>query len=173
MADPRTSDATREALKTLGSDLDPVRLLRDIRARQEQLVAIADQGTSEPVTAADRRVDGPTIAQFLAGLRTAWQSGEVRPTARPKPVRKRERRRPDPLLKVTDDLQSWFVADPSQSGRELLEKLQAAHPGAYPDELLRTVQRRLKSWRHETASHLVIGSILLQAPGSSASLPPR
>jgi hypothetical protein len=113
------------------------------------------------------------MTQFPMGLRTAWQSGEVRPTARPKPTVKRERRRPDPLLKVTDDLHAWFIEDPSQCGRELLENLQAAHPGEYPNDLLRTVQRRLKVWRHETASRLVIGSMMLEAAGSSASLPPQ
>jgi hypothetical protein len=173
MADLRTPEATREALKKLSTDLDPVRLLRDIRALQEQLVAIADQDTSEPIRAADGKVDAPTMTQFLTGLRTAWESGEVRPTARPKPTLKRERRRPDPLLKVTDDLHAWFIEDPSQCGRELLEKLQAAHPGEYPNDLLRTVQRRLKVWRHETASRLVIGSMMLEAAGSSASLPPQ
>jgi hypothetical protein len=45
-----------------------------------------------------------------------------------------------------------------QTGAELLTKLQAEHPGAYPDKLLRTLQRRLKSWRSEQASALLFGS---------------
>jgi len=60
----------------------------------------------------------PTVPldTFVVGLRTAWQDGEVRPTSQAKPKAKRGRRRPDPLIAVTDDLHSWFDADPSLSG---------------------------------------------------------
>ena len=34
---------------------------------------------------------------------------------------------------------------------------QAAHPGEYPDGLLRTVQRRVKVWRKEKATAMVFG----------------
>ena len=44
---------------------------------------------------------------------------------------------------LTADLRAWFDADMARTGRELLSKLQFAHPEAYPDGLLRTVQRRL------------------------------
>jgi hypothetical protein len=39
----------------------------------------------------------------------------------------------------------------------LLERLQAEHPGEYPDGLVRTVQRRLKNWRSALAHALVFG----------------
>jgi hypothetical protein len=81
----------------------------------------------------------------------------VRPTARPKVGPKRERRRPDPFATVTLDLRSWFEAEPSQTGRELLERLQAEHPGLYPEARLRTLQRRLKIWRFKIAHTMVFG----------------
>ena len=81
----------------------------------------------------------------------------MRPTARPKVARKRDRRRPDPFAAVTLDLRSWFEAEPAQTGRELLERLQAAHPGVYPEARLRTLQRRLKIWRAEIAHTMVFG----------------
>lgn len=59
---------------------------------------------------------------------------------------------------VTKDLKAWFEEDPSQTGRELLSKLQAEHPDVYPDALLRTVQRRLKVWRGDMARALVFGA---------------
>lgn len=73
---------------------------------------------------------------------------------------KRGRRRPDPLVTVTDDLRSWFEADPGQTGSELLLRLQTADPDRYPDVLLRMVQRRLKIWRSEIASQLVFACVL-------------
>ncbi|HEV8036506.1 hypothetical protein [Yoonia sp.] len=45
-----------------------------------------------------------------------------------------------------------------QTGRELLVRLQAAHPNDYPDALIRTVQRRLKIWRADMARTLVFGT---------------
>ena len=47
----------------------------------------------------------------------------------------------------------------SSTGRQLLERLQAAHPGGYPDDILRTVQRRVKVWRREKATAMVFGEL--------------
>ena len=69
------------------------------------------------------------------------------------------RRCPDPLAAVGSELRGWFEAEPWRTGRELLERLQAAYPGAYPDALLRTVQRRLKGWRREMAQKMVFGAV--------------
>lgn len=149
--DPRTDDETRERLGELHAGLDPVRLLRDIRATQQLLTALADR--TDAAEAGDQAV--PPLDAFLAGLRTAWKSGEVRPTASDRPKATRGRRRPDPLVAVTAQLRQWFEAEPWRSGKELLEKLQVEQPGEYPDGLLRTVQRRLKIWRSEQACTLV------------------
>ena len=151
LADPRTSEETRRNLREAFADLDPVRLLRDIRTAQEKLVRLADgavvMNPSEP--------SPPTLDAFMTSLRTLWHEGEARPTATAKAPQKRWRRRPDPLATVTEQLKAWFEEEPWRTGRELLEKLQAEQPGDYPDGLLRTVQRRLKVWRSEQARALV------------------
>ena len=152
VADPRTPQAVKEALDAEHAALDPVRLLRDIRAAQQALIEIADKA---PVT----RTDAPPLEAFLDGLRAAWQSSEdVRPTARSKPSKPRYRTVPDPLEAVTNILKGWFEADPGVTGRQLLDRLQVTHPGQYPDSLVRTVQRRLKAWRRERAKSLVLGA---------------
>ena len=51
------------------------------------------------------------------------------------------------------------------TSRELLERLQAEHPGAYPDGRLRTLQRRLKEWRREAAHRMVFGATTADSPG--------
>lgn len=165
IGDPRTSPEVRERAEALRADLDPVRLLAEMRVAQQVLVALADRTVT---TASATPAAPPAIAAFLAGLRTAWQAGEVRPTAQAKPKQKRGRRRPDPLIAVTDELRAWFEADPSRTGGELLMRLQATYPGRYPDGLIRTVQRRLKVWRGEIASALVFGAS--QRPASAALL---
>ena len=106
------------------------------------------------------------MQQFLSGLRTAWQAGEVRPTNQPKEKPKRGRRRPDPFAAVTGQLREWFADEPWRTSREFFDRLQAAHPGVYPDGQLRTLQRRLKLWRHERAHAMVFGT---GTPGETAS----
>ena len=145
--------------------LDPVRLLSDIRAVQHRLVEIAD--APEMMVALEQ----PPLDQFLAGLRTAWQEGEARPTARPKPKAKRVRRRPDPFAAVTEQLHSWFEAEPWLTSRELFKRLQAEQPGTHRDGQLRTLQRRLKGWRREVAHRMVFGATTVaeMAKGDAAT----
>jgi len=152
-AHPAVSQAAKGKLAAQFLQLDPGVLLHDIRQAQARLTALADatpfsESDSDPKT---------EVADFLNGLRHAWKEGEVRPTSRKKPSAPRGRRRPDPLAGATDDLKAWFDEDQSQTGHELLRKLQAAHPDAYPDALLRTVQRRVKIWRGDMARALVFG----------------
>ena len=144
----------------------PVRLLSEIRELQKRLVEIADRptpGEALPPTA-------PTLAQFLSGLRTAWQEGEVRPTSRPKEKAKRGRRRPDPFEAVKIQLREWFEAEPWRTSRELFERLQREQPGIYPSGQIQTLQRRLTGWRSEIAHKMVFGTAMADAnPGSHAA----
>jgi hypothetical protein len=162
IADARTSQSARHQLYAQSVRLDPVRLLQQIRSAQQNLVEIADR----PIVGEGAPLTEPTLEQFLTGLRTAWQSGEVRPTNQPKPKAKRLRRRPDPLIAVTAQLREWFEAEPWRTARELLERLQVEQPGLYPTGLLRTVQRRLKIWRHEAAFAMVFGAAPARETGA-------
>jgi hypothetical protein len=165
LADPRTTEQMRCRVNELRATLDPVRLLQQIRAAQQQLVDIADQ----PALGETAKPNSPTLEEFLSGLRTAWKEGEVRPTSLAKPTPKRLRRRPDPFAAVTTELRGWFEAEPWHTSRELLERLQAECPGVYPDGQLRTLQRRLKEWRREAAHRMVFGTMTADpgvAPGN-------
>ena len=157
LADPRTSQGVRDAVSAQFDSLDPILLLRDMRRAQQRLVDLADKVGTVPE-------DVPSIEEFLAGLRTAWKDGEVRPTAKPVTKPKRGRRRPDPLADVTDRLRDWFEAEPWRTSRQLLERLQGECPGPYPDKLLRTLQRRVKVWRHEKVHDLVWRDNLGESP---------
>ena len=153
VADARTADDLRRSLAAAHAQLDPVALLRDIRALQGELVILADRpapDNSAPPTA-------PSLDQFLSGLRTAWQDGEVRPTARAKPAAKRGRRRPDPFAAVTEMLRTWFEAEPWRTSHDLLDRLMTERPDAFKAGQIRTLQRRIKTWRSEAAHKLVFG----------------
>ena len=153
MAHPAVSQAVKAELLEQFARLDPVVLLHDIRQSQARLATLTDTGSFNDESAT-RQAD---VEDFLSGLRHAWKEGEVRPTSRRKPPVPRGRRRPDPLARVTDELKAWFLEDQSQTGHDLLSKLQAAYPNTYSSGLLRTVQRRLKVWRGDMARELVFG----------------
>ena len=143
LADPRTSEEVRGKVEAVFATLDPVRLLQQMRTAQHELADLADRPTPGEAAAMTAPAEA-TLEQFLFGLRTAWREGEVRPTSRPKEKAKRGRRRPDPFAAVTAQMHDWFQAEPWRTSRELLERLQAERPGAYPDGQLRTLQRRLR-----------------------------
>jgi hypothetical protein len=162
LADPRVTAEIRRRAGEVYATLDPVLLLHEIRSSQRRLAELADKIAAAESVAPD----AAAIDQFVAGLRTAWREGEVRPTSQPKSKAKRGRRRPDPLVAVTTELRNWFEAEPWRTARQLLEKLQENQPGVYPEKLLRTLQRRVKVWRRERANDLVFGT----GPNTAASL---
>ena len=104
LADPRSNEEVRRRVHELRATLDPVRLLQQIRAAQQQLVDIADR----PALGEPAKPTSPTLEEFLSSLRTAWKNGEVRPTIIAKAKPKRSRRRPDPFAAVTTELREWF-----------------------------------------------------------------
>jgi hypothetical protein len=163
LADPRTPEESRRQLTALSLTLDPILLLRDIRLAQERLVAIADTPGGQ-VVANDAALP---LEAFLEDLRISWRGGEIRPTARAKPAAKRERRRPDPLLAVTAELEEWYQAEPWRTSREFLERVQAKYPGRYADGLIRTVQRRIKIWRSARARELMFGPFADAEPSNA------
>lgn len=154
MADARNSEEVRRQVTTIHAILDPVQLLQTIRAGQQELVEIADRPTSDEAVPPS----ASTMEQFLSGLRTGWQDGEVRPTSKPKQKSRRGRRRPDLFVTVTAPMREWFEAEPWRTSRELFERLQNEQPGVYPDGQLPTLQRRLKEWRREMAHKMVFGA---------------
>jgi hypothetical protein len=66
--EPRTSEQTRQQLQETAAKLDPVRLLRDIRAAQQKLVVLAD--TVAPAATAEGAQ--PSLDAFLSSLKTLF-----------------------------------------------------------------------------------------------------
>jgi hypothetical protein len=76
----RMPEEVRARVTAWAAELDPVRLLAEIRAAQARLVEIADRRAGDGIGDAP---SAPTLEAFRADLRTAWREGEVRPTAKP------------------------------------------------------------------------------------------
>jgi hypothetical protein len=68
----------------------------------------------------------------------------------------RTRRRPDPLEANWAEMLHCLEADPDQTSQELLAAFKFRYPDRYHAGHLRTVQRRLKIWRHEAVQRLIV-----------------
>jgi hypothetical protein len=154
LASAAITDQMKQRLRAVAEQLDPLRLLEEIRAVQQHLAALAAGQSSHLAPRHAGPLDG-----FLKGLATAWQQGEVRAThfTAPRPARD-WRTRQDPFETVWPDVRAWLEAEPDRVGKELFARLQAAHPGVFPDGQLRTLQRRVKEWRQAAARRLVFAS---------------
>lgn len=138
-----------ERLSALANSLDPLRLLDEIRTEQYCLAALAVGASSHVVPHAE-------LDAFLGSLATAWRQGEVRPTHREGPKSKRHwRTRKDPFETVWPCIREWLGAAPDLTAIEILGRLQAEHPGEFPDCQLRTLQRRVRKWRSARARELI------------------
>ncbi|HEY9106782.1 MAG TPA: transposase, partial [Roseateles sp.] len=162
LASPSVSDEDKAKLRKQFSELDPVRLLRDIRTAQQVLHELATRG---PSAAVDSDASARDVSTFLAGLATAWKSGEVNPTRRRRPTAPRWwRSRVDPFEHSWPVIEGWLIENPSATARELMDRLAQTVPEAYANKKqLRTLQRRIKAWRAQQLKQLILGRLAKEA----------
>ena len=145
--------AVKERLVELLETLDPLRLLEEIRQAQQQLASLADGGPAALPAAQNQ-----DLQRFLMSLSTAWHAGEVRPTDRPRPRATHHwRTRKDPFENTWTTIMAWFEESPEETALGLFRRLQMKHPGVFPNNQLRTLQRRVSQWRAQKARQLVFG----------------
>ena len=166
LSSPMVSEQTKLRLREVAAQLDPLQLLGEIRQMQNHVAQLA-QGNRIHTPA----VVNDDLSGFLAGLATAWHSGEVRPThaARPRPSR-HWRTRHDPFESVSSELRQLWDANPDQTGLEIFDALCRAHPGEFHSGQLRTLQRRLRQWRAELTQRLVFGSVVDRLPSAAGNI---
>ena len=151
MAHASVSDAAKEALRAELAPLDPAELLHQIREGQAALAALSSGDLSHGP-------DRQSLEEFLAKLPELWREGEVRPTHRQRSSSPRTwRTRKDPFEEVWPEILVWLQHDPDSTAKSLMERLQHDYPGRFPDVQLRTLQRRIREWRHVMAKSLVHG----------------
>jgi hypothetical protein len=151
---PAVPGDVKKNLKLQSEAIDPLDLLHRIREQQAALAALARCDTSAP---------GPgreSLEQFIKQLGELWRQGEVRATHRTSPKKAHWwRSRKDPFETAWPDILLWLQDTPDATAKELNKRLQKEHPGCYPDEQLRTLQRRVMVWRHIMARGLVYAGI--------------
>jgi hypothetical protein len=149
--------AIKEKLKVQFKELDPVRLLQEMRTAQKILSDLAAHGVRAETVSAD----ASDVAVFLANLSVAWKDGEARPTHRKQPAAKHWwKTRVDPFADVWPVIEGWLIAEPSASARAVMGRLAAMVPDVYASKAqLRTLQRRVKVWRAERIKELILGGL--------------
>lgn len=147
---PAVASGVKENLKLQTTSIDPVELLHRIRQQQAVLAALARR---------DPSASGPgkeSLEQFMKQLGELWRQGEVRATHRISHKEARYwRTRKDPFETVWPDILLWLQDTPDVTAKELFKRLQKKHPGCFSDGQLRTLQRRVRAWRHVMARGLV------------------
>jgi hypothetical protein len=151
----------KDHLRALVSKLDPLRLLEEIRTMQDHIARLA-KGQVAPIP--PHR--DPDLDLFLRSLKMAWKEGEVRATHKKSEDRHRRywRARKDPFEEAWPTLLTWLDERPDITAVDLFHQLQAACSGSFPDNQLRTLQRRVKEWRSAEARRLLLaGSVEVPA----------
>ena len=91
--------AAKETLREIAADLDPLKLLEEMRAVQAYLAALANGETPLPTISEPPE---PDLAAFVASLSSAWHAGEIRPTfsieAKPRYLRSLQKVTTRPLV---------------------------------------------------------------------------
>ena len=149
LATGQVSEERADQLRELQRGSDPLVLLETIRRCQGRLAVLAsgEQGTGLGPGAAvgDRTQESRSLEVFLGDLQTLWQSSQPR---RRKPrTRTGKRTRPDPFEADVALIEGWLQAEPLLGSRGLMERLVAHNPQRYSERQMRTLQRRLRSYR--------------------------
>ena len=145
--DPRVAEDTKQKLRDQRERLDPVILLQNIRNAQAALAGLPCPAPTD------------TVDEFLVQMKQLWRETDL--TRKPKTKQKCERRwrtRQDPFTSTWPQIESWLEVRPDATAKELLARLQVDHPGMFATAQLRTLQRRVQSWRQNKARALVMAS---------------
>jgi len=154
-------ESVQERLEVLRTTLDPVMLLRLLQTLQDAFWRYALLTTTKEEAPEIQ----PVVFELEACLPTYQCPAPEREATKVEPRRYRRsnkvrkprahRTRRDPFEDADADLHNWFLARPGTTAKELLCQLQLDRPGAFPDKLLRTLQRKVRKWRNTTLVEFV------------------
>ncbi|MBV8744937.1 MAG: transposase family protein [Xanthobacteraceae bacterium] len=159
--------AAKDTLREIAADLDPLKLLEEMRAVQAYLAALADGEAPPPTTS-----EPPNLAVFVASLSSAWRSGEIRPTfsteAKPRYLRSLQKVSTQPASTVpTLALKPLAMPTPAAKMQERPKPVYA-EPGQARIQALRMVWpivcRRLEEFPTINAMQL-FEELCVQFPG--------
>jgi len=171
LAAESVSAEIKEQLRTQFGSLDPVRLLMKIQTLQDELWGYAQAGRAScqlpthdlPVGIISQRQLAKPMAQANGtGVQPNGQDQIITPVVEPRPCQRKYRpskqrrggqgqrwwrTRQDPFAEVWPEAAQQLAQRPDLSAKVLFEALQREHPGKFNEGMLRTLQRRVRTWR--------------------------
>ena len=148
LAHPKLAPAIKRRLRAAYRTLDPVLLLAEIRAAQEELgerIGRRGLATAASVSPADPLV-------FARSLGTVATTIEVRAThRRPKRRYKKRIRMPSKLDPYLPTIENWLAGEPQITALAIVRRLAAIDPLTFSDKQHSIVQRLVRSFRQTVA----------------------
>ncbi|BCG82924.1 MULTISPECIES: integrase catalytic domain-containing protein [unclassified Mesorhizobium] len=159
--------AAKNKLREIAGDLDPLKLLEEMRAVQAYLAALADGETPPPATS-----EPPNLAAFVASLSSAWHAGEIRPTfsieAKPRYLRSLQKLSTQTLIASPSPTLKPVIPPTPPATMQEKPKPVYAEPGQARVQALRMVWpivcRRLEEFPNINATQL-FEELCVQFPG--------
>lgn len=149
---PKLALTVKRRLRETYRTLDPVQLLAEIRAAQEELgERIGKRGLAP--AASGSPVDPLAFARSLG---TTATTAEVRAThRRPKRRYKKRIRMPSKLDPYLTTIENWLAVEPQITALTIVRRLAAIDPSTFSDKQHSIVQRLLRSFRQKVAETII------------------
>jgi hypothetical protein len=158
LAHPKVTAAVKRRLRDQYGSLDPVRLLAEIRATQEELGNRVDRraGQARGLQPACSSTAPATAAIFAKTLGKTVTAGEPcathRRSHRPYKTRVRMPSKLDPHIAT---IEGWLAAQPQLTALAIVGRLSAKYPEEFGTRQHSIVQRLLRALRRKAAEQLV------------------
>jgi hypothetical protein len=173
LAHPKVTTAVKKRLRDQYRSLDPVGLLAEIRATQEELGNRVDRraGQARGLQPACTTTAPATAATFAKTLGKTMTAGEPRAThrrlRRPYKTRVRMPSKLDPHIAA---IEGWLAEQPQLTALAIIGRLNEKYPEEFGTKQHSIVQRLLRALRRKAAEQLVAQEPLCDA-ATAASLP--
>ncbi|WP_164719102.1 MULTISPECIES: transposase family protein [Bradyrhizobium] len=166
LAHPKVTAAVKKRLRDQHRSLDPVALLAEIRATQEELGNRVDRraGQARGLQPAHTSTLPATAATFAKTLGKTVTAGEPRATHR-RPRRLYKPSKLDPHIAV---IEGWLAEEPQLTALAIVGRLSDKCPEEFGPRQHSIVQRLLRGLRRMTARQLVAEKLL----GDAATVAP-
>ncbi len=179
LAHPRVPQAVKQRLREQYRTLDPVALLAEIRAVQEELGnrvdrraggARSQQRASTSTAPELMQSSAPDAVAFAKRLGTTVDAGEPRAThRRPKRPYKTGVRMPSKLDPHVATIGDWLAAEPQLTALAIVDRLTEKQPEQFGSKQHSIVQRLLKRLRKKADEKLIAHGLLGGATNVAAS----
>jgi hypothetical protein len=169
LAHSKVPRAVKQRLRAQYRTLDPVTLLAEIRAAQDELGDRIDRRGGKGAEPLPAQSSAPDASAFAKALGKTVETGEPRAThRRPKRRYKTRVRMPSKLDPHIAMIEGWLAAEPQLTALAIVGRSSGRHPEQFGKKQHSIVQRLLKALRRKAAEKLIADA----GPGAATTADP-